>query len=276
MSGLISQAVWRSDLPDFLKYGLAGKLAAIADKSGGKFFPGAITINYLIDHCRYGKKNPRRFCRQTIKNHLGALVRCGFLTITSHGAGRGHYRTYELHPDALTAVAADDPMLRPAHRRVGKGPEGRILVTRRPWKGDNKGPTDVDRSESRPELDESPPHGPPPGTWIPPMPRRWDAVRTPDKNYRVMVKLAHTYIAKLPDAVSSTDAVEGFKQLVADLLPGQLLNSGQIHAALDSAAYRRRMLGIPVPPNVGANGQSAFALHRQQQASYARVDARRT
>jgi hypothetical protein len=281
MSQPIVNAVWRSDLPDFLKRGVAGKLAALADDDGDFTH---LTVKYLVDS-RYGRER-RRLCRQTIKNQLRALERCGFLRILTNGVGRGHARIYSLHPEALTTVQADDPMLRPPHRRTGKGPEGRILVLRRPTpKGDNKGDNAAETPEISPNLHDhahAPPHGPPDGThWQKGQPHRWDAVRTPDQNYKVMVRLAHTYFEDLlkPGAaqLSEFEVTEGFKRRVAVALPGQMQNTGQILTALDSAAYRRRMLGKPVPANAGTNGQQAFLLHRQQHkgAGHAsRMDAR--
>jgi hypothetical protein len=283
MSQPIVNAVWRSDLPDFLKRGVVGKLAALADDGGQFNQPGKprLTMNYLVNHCRYGKDS-RRLCRQTIKNQVRAAERCGFLTIVSHGAGRGHYRTYELHPDALTTVQADDPMLRPAHRRVGKGPEGRILVaTRKNWKGDNKGPTEAETPEISPDLHEN--EQPPPGANWPPgsRPLRWDAVRTTNKNHKVMVKLAHTMYDGMMEngesQLSEFEILDRFKWRTASALPGQTLHTGQLLAALDAAAYRRHMLGIPLPANAGSNGQRAFRQDRQQHkgAGHAvRMDAR--
>ena len=271
MSQPIVNAVWRSDLPDFLKRGVAGKLAALADDDGD--FLSYLSVNYLVTHCRYGRERRRRLCRQTVKNQLRALERCGFLRIVTNGVGRGHTRTYSLHPEALSSVQADDPMLRPPHRRTGKGVDGRILVLRRPnWKGDNKGDNTVETPEilpDSPDLAHAPPHGPPLGThWQKGQRQRWDAVRTPSQNYKVMVKLAHTFYDDLlkPGAaqLGVGEIIEGFKHRVANVLPGQMHNTGQILTALDSAAYRRRMLGIPVPINAGTNGQSAFQLDRQR------------
>jgi len=285
MSQPIVNAVWRSDLPDFLKRGVAGKLAALADDDGDFTH---LTVKYLVDS-RYGRER-RRLCRQTIKNQLRALERCGFLRILTNGVGRGHARIYSLHPEALTTVQADDPMLRPPHRRTGKGVEGRILVLRRPSrKGDNKGDNGAEIPEISPDLPDSthaPPHGPPTGThWQKGQPHRWDAVRTPNQNYKVMVRLAHTYIVDLlEDAAGITQrgedtegtGIENFKRLVANKLPGQMKNTGQILAALDSAAYRRRSLGIPVPAYIGTCGQQAFLLQRHQHkgAGHVRMDAR--
>jgi hypothetical protein len=286
MSQPIVNAVWRSDLPDFLKRGVAGKLAALADDDGDFTH---LTVKYLVDS-RYGRER-RRLCRQTIKNQLRALERCGFLRIITHGVGRGHARIYSLHPEALTTVQADDPMLRPPHRRTGKGVEGRILVLRRPSrKGDNKGDNEPETPDISPDLADhaQPPQTGPPGgaRWQKGQPHRWDAVRTPDRNYKVTVKLAHTYIERLnADAAgimqrgedTEGTGIENFKRLVAITLPGQMQNTGQVLAALDSAAYRRRMLGMPVPAYIGTNGQTAFLLGRQQHkgAGHAsRMDAR--
>lgn len=275
MSQPIVNAVWRSDLPDFLKRGVAGKLAALADDDGDFTH---LTMNYLVNS-RYGRER-RRLCRQTIKNQVRALQRCGFLEIVSNGVGRGHARIYTLHPEALTAVQADDPMLRPPHRRAGKGPEGRILTTRRPFqKGDNKGDNGDEMPEISPDLHENaqPPPNDSPPPWIPP--RRWDAVRTPSKNYKVMVKLAHTMYDELlsngESQLSEAAIIDRFKWRTATALPGQTLNTGQLLTALDAAAYRRRMLGMPVPVNAGSNGQGAFRQDRQRHTSgHAGMDAR--
>jgi hypothetical protein len=173
----------------------------------------------------------------------------------------------------LNTVQADDPMLRPPHRRTGKGAEGRSQELRRPRrKGDNSGDNAAETPEISPDLHDSPPHAPPAGThWQKGQPHRWDAVRTPNQNYKVMVKLAHTYMDDLlkPDAaqLGEGEIIEGFKRRVANVLPGQMQNTGQILTALDSAAYRRRMLGMPVPANAGTNGQQAFQLHRHQHRS---------
>src|SRR4051812_43658464 len=176
MSQPIVNAVWRSDLPDFLKRGVAGKLAALADEDG-EFTH--LTMNYLVTS-RYGRDR-RCLCRQTIKNQVRALERCGFLEIVSNGVGRGHVRTYILHPEALTTVTAGDPLLRPAHRRRGAGLDGRIL-TKAPRKGDNSGPPEAETPDISPNVPDT--HAPPfpLGTTALGGPLRWDAVRTPSRN----------------------------------------------------------------------------------------------
>ena len=282
VGGPLSQAVWRSDLPKFLQWGVAGKLAALADKSGGQFFPGAITINYLAS-LRYGKDN-HRLCKQTIKYQVHALQRCGFLEIVGVGGARGHARAYFPHPEVLATVRADDPIFRAPHRRNGAAPEGRILTRRYPTgaeKGDNKGDN---TAEPRVFPPKNAPIGHERSTHAPPNlagpigrspRRRWDAVRTPAENFAVFTKLVDTLCdevlaagkADLPEG----DFVEHFKARVASLMPGQAQNTAQIMTALDAAAYRRRMLGKPLPANIGSNGQTAFMLHRQQ---HARMDAR--
>ncbi len=279
----IVSAVWRSNLPEFLIRGLAGKLAALADDDGRFNQPGKprLTLNYLILHCRYGESKPRRLCRQTIKNQLSALVRCGFVRIIDTGPGRGHYRTYTLHPEALATVQDPaDPMLRPAHRRVGKGAEGRILVTiRKNWKGDNKGPTEAETPEISPDLHEN--AQPPPivslaGPIGQSPRRRWDAVRSPSQNFKVFVRLADRLCVEVLAAgqaqLAEGDMITLFKNRVASLMPGQLQHTAQVLSALDAAVYRRRMKGLPVPANVGSNGQHAFSQDRSRHAH--RMDAR--
>lgn len=286
MSQAIVNAVWASDLPDFLKWGVAGKLATLADDDG-EFFPGTISINYLANQ-RYGRKN-YRLHKQTIKYQTYAVAQCGFLLITGVGGGRGHKRGYRLNVAALVAVQADDPMLRRPQRRAGAGPDGRILPRRYPTSEARKGDTNQKNTPERPQYApigherSAPPvaHAPPAlaAGSSPGKRPRWDAIRTPDQNFKVLARLADDVLDKLIVAgqftIEEGEIIETLKRRAARVFPGQLQNTAQVLAALDAAAYRRRMLGLPVPTNAGSRGQSMFTYHRQQHTSgHARMDAR--
>lgn len=279
MSHPIAQLVARSDLPYFLRKGVAGKLAALADDDGE--FADWLSVNYLVRKCRY-HHNTRSLTKRTIQHQLHALQRCGFLEIVGGAKGRGDFRTWVLHPEALATVQAADPILRPAHRRTGVLCQAFVKGVTTPPKGVTE--PGIAAASPKPAESSTPPrpaHAPPnlAGAIGRQPRRRWDAVRTPDENFKVFVAAAHKlfdYLVAAGEDLREGEIVELFKTRIANDLPGQLLNTSQVLSALDNAAYRRRMLGIPVPANAGSNGQTAFARHRQQhtQSSYARVDAR--
>ena len=272
MTHPLIQKVWDSRLPEFLKKGLASKLVALSLKDGGKLAPW-LTVEYLVKKCRYHRET-RRLSKRTIQHHLHALQRCGFVEIIENGRGRGHKRTYVLHFEALATVQANDPMLRPAHRRASvlcqQFTEGRNTVP--------KGvPEPAIAASSSKAAPPPPAHAPP--NLIGPIGRsrrrRWDPVRTPTENFAVFTKLAdtlcHEVVAAGARDLPEFGFIQNLKDRVASLMPGQLHNTAQIVGALDAAVVRRRMRGLPVPKYAGSNAQTAFARDR---SGHARMDAR--
>jgi hypothetical protein len=271
-------AVLQSNLPEFLRRGLAGRLAALADERG--HFKPWLTVNWLVKHPPPGYRHLKR---RTIQYHLHALERCGFLRIVGVGGGRGHGRQYSIHVDALATVQAADPILRPAHRRDG-------VMCRAFTKGCNSVETAAQTPEiaaltrdvpTSPHVAPSAPHAPPAAASTPPShthKRRWDAPLAPDQYFKVATKIAHVLFDELIAAgtldVTESEVIEMLKTRLSNEI-GSTYNTGVVLTALDNAAYRRRMLGMTVPVHAGSKGQAAFMVDRRQHAEHARMDARR-